>query len=173
MKSCKKFLILITTLFLITSIGFAQSQDSYSLVKTGDKVPSFIVKTIEGKSLDVNKLKGKVVLLNFFATWCRPCMEEMPNIEKLQNRFPTTEFVIISVGREHQLAELEIFNQTKRFTFNIAADPNRKIYELFAVKMIPRNYVIDKEGTICYQCSGYNHQEFESMINVIEKEIKK
>ena len=167
-----KSIIPILAILLSTILACdAQNDDLYSLVKTGAKVPGFNVKTIDGKAVDIDKLKGKVVLINFFATWCSPCMEEMPNIEKLRVRFPDSDFVILSIGREHKLAELQLFNQSKEFTFNIAADPERKIYELFAEKMIPRNYVIDKNGTICYQYTGFNHAQFASMVSVIESKI--
>lgn len=167
----KSIIPILAILLFSVSLCDAQNEDLYSLVKTGEKVPEFIVKTIDGKTVDIDKLKGKVVLVNFFATWCRPCMEEMPNLEKLQHRFSDSDFVILSIGREHKLAELQLFNQSKEFTFNIAADPDRKIYELFAEKMIPRNYVVDKGGTICYQCSGYSHSQFSSMIAFIESKI--
>ncbi len=151
---------------------FAQSEDRFTAVEIGKKAPIFTVRTLEGKAIDLDKLKGKVILLNFFATWCRPCMEEMPHIEQLQKRYSNSDLVIISIGREHQLAELEIFNQTKGFTFNIAADPDRKIFEMYAEKMIPRNYIIDRKGVLSFQSSGFNQNEFSKMIEAIEKELK-
>jgi peroxiredoxin len=171
----QKFLNLVIFILFLTFFQTikAQSEDRFTAVEVGKSAPIFTVRTLDGKAIDLDKLKGKVILLNFFATWCRPCMEEMPHIEQLQKRYGNSDLVIISIGREHQLAELEIFNQTKGFTFNIAADPDRKIFEMYAEKMIPRNYVIDRRGFLSFQNSGFNHDDFSKMVEAIEKELKK
>ncbi|HOG19265.1 MAG TPA: TlpA disulfide reductase family protein [Salinivirgaceae bacterium] len=151
---------------------FSQSEDIYSFVNIGELAPTFTVRTIDGKVIDVDKLKGKVILVNFFATWCRPCMEEMPHINLLKQKYSDDELVIISIGREHQIGELEIFNRNKKFSFSIAADPDRKIYNMYAEKMIPRNYIINKKGILIYQGSGFTLDSFNQMVKVIEKELK-
>jgi peroxiredoxin len=166
-----RFLVLFFV-FCFTHPLFSQSEDRFTSVEVGKKAPVFTVKTLDGKAIDIDKLKGKVILINFFATWCRPCMEEMPHIEQLKLKYNQQDLVIISIGREHQLAELEIFNQSKGFTFNIAADPDRKIYEMYAEKMIPRNYIIDRRGVISFQNSGFNQDDFNQMVKVIESELK-
>ncbi|MGI6478775.1 MAG: TlpA family protein disulfide reductase [Salinivirgaceae bacterium] len=162
-------------IFIIISFPLlvcSQSEDAYSFVNIGKSAPTFTVRTIDGKVIDIDKLRGKVILINFFATWCRPCMEEMPHINLLRQKYSDDEFVIISIGREHQIGELEIFNRNKKFSFNIAADPDRKIYSMYAEKMIPRNYIINKKGVLIYQGYGFTLDSFNQMVKVIEKELK-
>ncbi len=167
--------IRILALFLILLVSLtssAQEKDDYLKVKNGSEAPQFTVKTIDGSMLSLNQLKGQTVLLTFFATWCLPCMEELPQLEKLHQEHKNSGLVVLCIGREHQLPELQMFNQSKSFTFNIAADPDRKIYQLYAEKFIPRTFLIDKHGKIIYQSSGYNVQEFNKLRALVAKELK-
>jgi peroxiredoxin len=157
---------------LCTSFLFGQA--SYDVVSIGEKAPDFTVKTIEDKTLCLDELEGKYVLINFFATWCKPCMEEMPLIEKqIQQRFSDSELVVIAIGREHNINELNLFNQRKKFSFHIAADPERNIYNMYAQKFIPRLYLVDKTGKLIYAHSGYKKSEFDKLIKLIETSISK
>lgn len=153
---------------------FLFGQESFDVVSVGDEAPDFTVKTIKDKTLCLDELKGKYVLINFFATWCKPCMEEMPLIEKyIQQKFDEKDLVVIAIGREHNINELELFNQQKKFSFNIAADPERNIYSMYAQKFIPRLYLVDKMGKLIYAHSGYKKSEFDKLIKLIETNIAK
>lgn len=162
-------LIILTFILLATNAG---AQSSYDVVTTGDKAPDFTVKTINNKTLCLKELKGKYILLNFFATWCKPCLEEMPMMEKhIQQRFSQDNLIVIAIGREHNINELELFNKQKKFSFHIAADPQRNIYSLYAKKYIPRNYLIDPSGKLIYAHSGYKKSEFKKLVELIESKI--
>jgi len=156
-----------------TSQIVGQGQDNFVKVQNGTDAPGFTVKTIDGGLISLDQLRGKTVILTFFATWCSPCMEELPHLERLYKQHKSNGLVILCIGREHQLAELQLFNQTKSFTFNIAADPDRKIYQQYADKFIPRTFVIDRNGKILYQSTGYNPEEFSKMEKVVISEIKR
>lgn len=150
------------------------AQERFDVVNKGDNAPGFTVKTIKDKTICLDDLEGKYVLINFFATWCKPCMEEMPLMEKhIQQRLAGDDLVVIAIGREHNINELELFNQRKKFTFHIAADPKRSIYSLYADKFIPRNYLIDPNGKLIYAKSGFQKKEFESLVKLIETKIGK
>lgn len=160
-------------LLLLSVLLSAQTEDLKTYTKVGQDVPAFTVKTLDGQTIDITKMKGKVILLNFFATWCAPCMLEMPHVEKdIWQKLKNENFIVLAVGREHSAEELIKFNKEKGFTFSIAPDPKRSVYSLFAKELIPRNYVIDKKGKIAFQGTGYEEKEFKSMIEKIQKLLK-
>jgi peroxiredoxin len=101
-------------------------------------------------------------------------MQEMPHLQKdIFQKINDKNFVMVSIGREHNDAELKEFRKKREFTIPIAADPERKIYSRFATEYIPRNYVIAADGRIAFQSVGYSESEFKKMLEVIEKELKK
>lgn len=129
--------------------------------------------TLDGKIVKMEGLKGKVVLINFFATWCGPCMGEMPHVEKdIWGQLKSEKLVVLAIGREHSKDELIKFNKEKGFTFLIAPDPKREVYGLFAKQFIPRNYVIGKDGRIAFQSMGYSAEEFSKMVELIKAQLK-
>jgi len=161
-----------TLLYLFTDGGMAQGEENGedTLTQVGKAAPSFAVTTIDGDSLDLSQLRGKVVLINFFATWCPPCLQEMPLLEKrVWERFRGKGLVLVAVGREHTDEELKAFAKQKGFSLPMAADPQRKIYGKFATGYIPRNYLIDRQGRIAYQSIGFEEEEFAVMVRVVDK----
>jgi peroxiredoxin len=118
-------------------------------------------------------LKGDIVVLNFFAIWCGPCLSELPRLEKeVWQAHRGDGFKLFAIGREHTAAELNAFRKEHGFTFSLAEDPERDTYSRFAEKTIPRTYVIDRDGTILYQSKGYDPAEFTRMVAVINDALK-
>lgn len=144
-------------------------------VNIGDQVPYFSVENKEGKNISSQDLKGKVVLLNFFATWCPPCREELPRLQKelwdaLGNK---EDFTILVLAREQGWDKLDPFMESHKYTFPVFPDLNRKVFSLFAEQSIPRNVLLNKEGKIIYQSIGYTPKEFTDLVNLIHSELKK
>jgi len=148
--------------------------DSSTITKIGQIVPEFQFSTLDGNEMNINDLREKVVLLNFFATWCPPCMAEMPFLEKdIWQKHKDDEFILIALGREHSKTELDSFNLVKGFTFPIVADTGRAIFSKFATQNIPRNVLLDKSGKIVYQATGFEEEEFNGLKNKIKILLKK
>jgi peroxiredoxin len=168
----KTFFAIILTVCL-TIPAASQDADNSTLTKVGQAVPNFSVTTLDGNTLKMSDLKGKVILINFFATWCGPCMSEMPKVEtEIWQKLKSDQFVVLAIGREHTSDELVKFNKEKGFTFSIAPDPKREVYKLFATRYIPRNYVVDKNGRIAYQGMRYSPEEFGKIVELIKGLLK-
>ena len=164
----KKNIILLITLLSIIRV---YSQNEY--VKTGDNVPDFTVTMFDGKKIQMKELKGKVVLLNFWATWCPPCRQELTRVGKdIIERFKNDNFVFLPVSREENHETLLKFREKTGYTFPMGMDPERKIYSLFADQEIPRNYLIDKSGKIIKIEIGYEESVFNLLIKEIEELLK-
>ena len=107
----------------------------------------FTLKDLHGKDWTLKALRGKVVLVNFWATWCPPCRKEMPDLDALYARFKDQGLVILAISDE-PADKVEPFIADKKFTYPILLDPGRKVNELFAVQGIPKSFVYDREGKL-------------------------
>lgn len=155
----------------------AQSQDDEiaktTIVKKGDKAPDFTVEMIDGSKIQLSKLKGKVVLINFWATWCPPCREELKHVQKqLIDHFKGKDFVFLPISRGEKKEVVEAFRKKMNYTFPMGLDPKQEIYKLYASNYIPRNFLVGKDGKIIYLSVGYTTEEFAEMIKTIEAALK-
>lgn len=165
----RSLVVLLVTAIALSTLAVGEETDSSTYTSVGESMPEINFTTVDGIRISNETLKGSVVMLNFFATWCGPCRSELPHLEKdVWQAFKDEDFKLVVVGREHTAAELNAFRDETRFTFPLAADPKRATYGLFAEKWIPRNYVIDRDGTILFQSKGYDPGEFAHMITVIK-----
>jgi peroxiredoxin len=152
------------------------SMEAASIVKAGDQAPDFSVEMLDGRTIKLSDMGGKVVLLNFWATWCGPCMKEFKEIpDKILKRFEgNAGFVFIPVSRgETRETVLEKMNQLKKsgIDFPVGLDPDKTIYNLYAQSYIPRNYLI-KDGKVVFTSVGYEEKTFSELVDMIEELLK-
>lgn len=145
-----------------------------TLVKDGQKAPAFEVEMFDGSTVRLADLKGKVVLLNFWATWCPPCRAELARVEKdIIERFKGKPFVFIPVSRGEKKATVAAFREKMGYSFPMGLDPDGRVYAEYAQTYIPRNFIIDKQGNVVKASVGYDEAEFAELIELIEQQIKK
>ena len=112
--------------------------------------PEFTLKDLSGETWTFAELRGKVVLVNFWATWCPPCRKEMPDLETLYGRFSSKGLVVLGISDEEG-AKVEPFIRERKISFPVLLDPGRKVNEMFAVEGIPKSFVYDREGKLVAQ----------------------
>ncbi len=147
------------------------------VVKIGDQVPEFSTTFLNGKKISTADFKGKVVMLQFTASWCSVCRKEMPFIEKdiWQKQQKNKNFVLIGLDLDEPLEKVKKFQKDIKITYPMALDPGGKIFGLFAAKKagVTRNVILDKTGKIVYLTRLYKEDEFTEMVKVIETLLKK
>ena len=112
--------------------------------------PQFTLQDLSGKTWTFAELRGKVVLVNFWATWCPPCRKEMPDLETLYERFSSKGLVVLAISDE-EAAKIEPLIRERKFSFPVLLDPGRKVNEMFVVEGIPKSFVYDREGKLVAQ----------------------
>ena len=159
----KKFALMF--MMLVMAIGI-QAQE----LKKGDSMPKFELKSSVYGDVKPADLKGKVVLVSLFATWCGPCQKELADVQStLWPKYKDNkDFVMLVIGREHTDADLQKYNERKKFTFPLSPDPKREVFSLFAEKSIPRAYLFGKDGKLLYSSIGYTAEEFQELMETIE-----
>lgn len=147
--------------------------ESTTLVKAGDTAPDFTVELFDGSQLTLSSLRGKVVLLNFWATWCPPCRQELTRVqEDIIDRFAGKPFVFLPVSRGEKRETVAAFREKTGYTFPMGLDSARTVYDRYASNYIPRNFLIDKEGKVVLATVGYDDGEFDDLIRTIEKTLE-
>jgi len=177
MKTKIIYLLLISYLAVSAKAQDAAAIEATSIVKVGDVAPDFTTEMLDGSSFKLSQTKGKVVLLNFWATWCGPCMMEFNDIpEKLLKRFAgKADFVFIPISREESRETVQKkMTQLKEngISFPVGLDPKKKIYDLYAKSYIPRNYVIGRDGKVVYATVGFTQEEFAKLVDKIAELLK-
>jgi len=169
-------IILVLCLVLIAACNKKTEEptpEETALTKVGQPAPDFSVQTLDGGTFNLAAHRGQVVLVNWFATWCGPCKQEMPYLQKeVWERFRGADFAMVSVAREETLQVVQPFVAKYKVTWPFALDPERKAYAQYAEAFIPRNYVIDRQGKILFQSQGFERPEFDEMIAIIAKELE-
>jgi peroxiredoxin len=171
----KKLLLLIFAITLIQTAFGQADKDSTNLLEMGSEMPEFSVVTLDGKSISSDDLYGKVVLINFFATWCVPCNLELPLVEKeIWAKYKDNEdFVLLIIDREEKAGVVKAFIEKKKWTMPFCLDEKMEVYSKFATKYIPRNYLFDKESSLVLKSNGFNKEDLGVLKTEIENQLKK
>jgi peroxiredoxin len=152
---------------LFLNIGIQQ-------IKEMKNVPNFYLKDLYGKKVGLKDFKGKVIFLNFWATWCGPCKEEMPSFEFLYQQFKEKDFVFLAISVDYGGIEpVKEFIKKHRYTFPVLLDPKCETLESFGVKGIPMTFIIDRKGRMIGKAVGPRNWKTKEVISFLNMLIEK
>ena len=153
-----------------------QADSTGYIVRVGEIAPDFTITLTDGNQVSLSSLRGKVVMLQFTASWCGVCRKEMPFIEKdiwLKHK-NNADFALIGIDRDEPLDKVLAFAKSTGVTYPLGLDPGADIFAKYALREsgITRNVLIDKEGKIVKLTRLYNEEEFASLVQAINEMLK-
>jgi peroxiredoxin len=157
----KTISLLIITFFLLTnSLAYGEANILFSKVgiqpiHDKKKLPDVCLKGLKGENVKFRDFQGKTIFLNFWATWCGPCKEEMPSMEALYQQFKDRDFALITISVDYEGVEpVRKFIEKNRYNFTALVDPAAKTLGLFQINKIPTTFIIDKKRRIIGRSIG-------------------
>ncbi|MBA3010943.1 MAG: TlpA family protein disulfide reductase [Proteobacteria bacterium] len=143
MKKILRFALIICLLLTILACG-----QGPAVVNVGDPAPDFSLKDLEGKTWVLSELKGQVVFINFWATWCPPCMKELPSMQKLYETLPGDKFKMLAVLNNDKPAVANFIANQNGFAMPILDDSQQLTGSKYAITGLPETFIVDKQGIV-------------------------
>lgn len=167
-----KSVIAICLLLLVLTPVFAQQETS----QTGKRAQNFKLNDIDGRQLELNSIIGDgPVLLSFWATWCKPCMEELTEFNKIYNDLKDKGFKLIAISTDNEktVAKVKPFIKSRNYNFTVLLDTNSDVARKYYAQQIPYSVIIDKDGNIIYSHLGYMKGDEKKVRSIIEEQLKR
>jgi peroxiredoxin len=145
---------------------------SAGAIAPGVQAPGFQLHTSASTDLSLSDLKGRVVLINFWASWCGPCRQEMPVLEQLYRKYKSAGFTLLGVNVEPKAADAEAFLKSMPVSFPILLDPDSKVSRLYEVSGMPSTVILDRSGKVRYVHHGYKPGEESEYLDQIRTLVR-
>lgn len=146
--------IFIRICFLISCVT-ALSMSTASAAKVGDLAPNFTLKSATGTNLRLSEFRGEVVMINFWATWCGPCRQEMPLLQELYSRYRDVGFELLGVSIDGNSAKAKNMAKRLKINYPILFDLEKNVSELYDVDAMPTTVMVDRDGRVRHIYRGY------------------
>ncbi len=141
-----------------------------SALEAGDPAPDFQARSVVGDGqVALHALRGKVVLVDFWASWCAPCNAAMPQLEALSKEFPADQFAIVGVNVDTKLADARRALERRGVSYPNASDPEGKLPKRFGLETMPSSYLIDREGVVRFVHRGFRGGDIEKLRAQVRK----
>lgn len=157
----------------LTDAGAVLPAAQRGVVKPGEQAPNFQLRDMHGQLVSLSDLRGKVVLLNFWATWCGPCRIEMPAMERLYRTYDRKHFEILAVSTDAQgVAVTRPFQQENQLTFPILHDADFRVGLSYGARTLPMTFMVDRQGIVRQQIFGARDWEAPEAHQLIQMLMK-
>ena len=132
-----------------------------------------VLKTLDGAVHDLAQYRGKVVLVNFWATWCEPCREEMPSLERLKEKFAGQPFEVLAVNVDEPEARVRVFLEKTPLQLTVILDPGKAVTKRWNARILPASYLIGRDGRVRYSVIGDIDWSDESVLKIVGEVLRR
>jgi peroxiredoxin len=162
--------LLIVGILALTAVfvGVVANSLNDHIAKEGDTAPKFAIRTDSGRTITAADFGGKLLILNFWATWCKPCVDEVPALDALQRRFAGQGLVVLGVSVDTDSTAYRSFLTRYRVSFLTARDAEKKISSDYGTFKFPESYLIDRSGRIVKKVVGEENWTDERVVNYVQ-----
>lgn len=152
--------------------GLLSLAGTASAVGLQDEAPDFTLENLTGGNMRLEEYRGQVVLINFWASWCGPCRQEMPILDRLHHRYEDTGFAVLGINVEGESAPAQEIVDRTNVTFPILIDDGQKVSELYNLEAMPSTVVVDRDGVVRYIHRGYKPGDEAKYVEVVKQLIR-
>lgn len=167
----RKFSNRLSGLLLIAVIGMLTPL-AVSAAEVGKPAPDFTLKSLSGENLKLSEMTGNVVLINFWASWCGPCREEMPLLNALHSKYEPLGFTVLGVNVEEDVNGAKGFLKNFPVDFPVLLDNTNKVSKQYQVIAMPTTVVVDRDGNMRYLHQGYKSGDEEKYRQMVKKLVR-
>jgi len=142
-------------LITLCAAAFALTCASVMAIPAKGKAPDFTLKSNRGENVKLSEHRGKVIMINFWASWCAPCRKEMPHLEELYQRYKDGGFTLLGVNVEEDASAAKDLLKEVRVSFPILFDSDNKVSQMYNVEAMPSTVILDRDGNMRFIHKGY------------------
>ena len=150
----KTLLVLTVALGLATFLFACTRSAKHKIIGVGDHAPEIRLQSVDGKTVSLADHRGKVVLVHFWATWCPPCVEEIPTLEQFSQQVAGTDIVVLAISVDENADALKTFLEKNSLHFPVLRDPGGKTAGSYGTTKFPETYVVGRDGLVRYKVIG-------------------
>ncbi len=155
-------------------IALALGASAASALDEGDRAPDFQARSVNGDAeVVLHKLRGKIVLVDFWASWCAPCNAAMPQLEKLSKDYPADQFVVLGVNVDKKLEDARRALERRPVSYANASDPTGMLPKRFGLETMPTTYLIDQDGVVRLVHRGFRNGDMDEIRKQIDALLAK
>jgi len=148
----KRVVKLLIAAIWLAAVGIAGAAELKAA--NGARAPALALKELNGTAHDLARYRGKVVLVNFWATWCEPCRDEMPSIQKLREKLAGQPFAVLAVNVDEPESRVSGFLEKTKLDLTVVLDPGKSVTKAWNARILPASYIVGRDGRVRYSVVG-------------------
>lgn len=168
-----QWILRLLLLLLVGGFIYAILRPANSGPALGDTTPDFQLSDMDGKPLQLSGYRGKVVVLNFWATWCPPCVDEMPSLNRFQETLAPKGVVVLAVSVDDDEQVLRKFAADHQLKMTILRDPGRKVSSQYQTYKYPETYILDRQGRLAQKLIGEADWNDPNLVSFVQQLVSK